>query len=232
MLKTAQISLESRRKGIAISEMPVVFQEAILVCQRLSIRYLWIDALCIIQDDKTDWEQEASQVGRLYENAVITIVPLPSHAHREQFLQRPQQTFIVPFHSTIQPGIQGEIYLRHIPRIFFGNDCYQPDLEISEKFDSRWDGRGWTYQEDTLSTRSLYFGQSRLFYRCRHWFRSELDDQRYLDRKASADLCLIPGWLAHEARPLGGYCVRVLGPPFHFSYGQVTGNIRYSSEPS
>ena len=196
MLKTEQISLESRRNGMAISEMPVVFQEAILVCQRLSIRYLWIDALCIIQDDKKDWEQGASQMGRLYENAVITIVPLASHAHHEQFLQLPQQTFIVPFRSTVQSGIQGEIYLRHILRIFISKEHYYPGLEFSERVNSRWDGRGWTYQEDTLSTRSLYFGQSRLFYRCRHFSRSELDDQRYFDPKPSAEFCSYQGgWL-------------------------------------
>ena len=60
MLRTTKSTLESMIDGVVIVEMPSVFQDAISVCQKLSIRYIWIDALCIVQDDKIEWEQEAS----------------------------------------------------------------------------------------------------------------------------------------------------------------------------
>jgi hypothetical protein len=69
MLKTETCSLKNRLAGIAIGEMPLVFQDAISVCEKLSIRYLWLDALCIVQDDEMDWKLEAAQMGKVYENA-------------------------------------------------------------------------------------------------------------------------------------------------------------------
>ena len=46
---------------------------------------------------------------------------------------------------------------------------------------SRWERRGWTFQEEMLSTRILYFGHTMLFFECRHFKRSEIDDCRYLE---------------------------------------------------
>ena len=76
MLKTEKISMKSRFAGIALSEMPKVFQDAISLGKKLSIHYLWIDALYIVQDDRLDWEQEGSQMGKVYENAFVTFIAL------------------------------------------------------------------------------------------------------------------------------------------------------------
>lgn len=57
-LCTNKDSLEARKGGIKESSMPPVLRDAIQVCRSLSVQYLWIDSLCIIQDDITDWERE------------------------------------------------------------------------------------------------------------------------------------------------------------------------------
>lgn len=129
MLKTETSSLESRLARIAIGEMPQVFQDATSVCEKSSIRYLWIDALCIIQDDKVDWEEQSSRMGKVYKNAYITIVPLALHSCHEGFLQRSHQSIGIPFQSTIRPEIRGSFHLRHISRFGGGRrDISEPEV--------------------------------------------------------------------------------------------------------
>ena len=54
--------------------MPKTFQDAIVVTTKLSVSYLWIDALCIVQDsvDSLEWRQEASIMGDIYANSYFT----------------------------------------------------------------------------------------------------------------------------------------------------------------
>ncbi|EMD58396.1 hypothetical protein COCSADRAFT_42334, partial [Bipolaris sorokiniana ND90Pr] len=49
-------------------------QEALQIIRELGYRYLWIDALCIIQGDKKDWASEARKIAQVYSNAELTIV--------------------------------------------------------------------------------------------------------------------------------------------------------------
>lgn len=53
--------------------MPQTFQDAIALTRSFGMRYLWIDSLCIIQDDQQDWEVEAQTMGDVYRNARLTV---------------------------------------------------------------------------------------------------------------------------------------------------------------
>ena len=64
--------------GVLISEFPKTFQDSVQIARELNIPYLWIDSLCIIQDDATDWEHEASRMGDVYANAYLTVAALSS----------------------------------------------------------------------------------------------------------------------------------------------------------
>jgi Heterokaryon incompatibility protein (HET) len=75
-LKTTSQSIDQRRQGIPLSRMPATFRDAVIVCRKLCICYLWIDALCILQDSDEDWAKEAPQMGSVYSNAVFTISAL------------------------------------------------------------------------------------------------------------------------------------------------------------
>lgn len=70
---TTMDNLERRRHGITTSELPTTLQDAIVFCQRNSFRYLWIDALCIIQDSELDWEQEVAQMSTYYSHALCVL---------------------------------------------------------------------------------------------------------------------------------------------------------------
>lgn len=72
-LTTTKGTLEDRKKGILWNSMPQTFRDTVEITRGLGIRYLWIDALCIVQDDPSDWEREAANMAEVYENAYITI---------------------------------------------------------------------------------------------------------------------------------------------------------------
>ena len=79
-------------KGISYEEIPKTLQEAVLVTRLLGLQYLWIDSLCIIQDDQKDWEHEAARMGLVYSRAYITIAASRAHHCGEGFLQ-PRSTY-------------------------------------------------------------------------------------------------------------------------------------------
>jgi hypothetical protein len=72
-IKTLKSTIAAHKRGLAISALPRTFQDAIVASKKFGIRYLWIDTLCIIQDDAADWEHESSKMGDVYSNAYLTI---------------------------------------------------------------------------------------------------------------------------------------------------------------
>lgn len=71
--RTIRTNIKSMRNGIPISELPKTFQDAITVTLRLGYRLIWIDSLCIIQDDEADWERESACMADIYKNAVLVV---------------------------------------------------------------------------------------------------------------------------------------------------------------
>lgn len=59
--------------SILVSSLPQTLQDAVILTRKLGIRYIWIDALCIIQDDREDWIREAALMRRVYSQALLTI---------------------------------------------------------------------------------------------------------------------------------------------------------------
>ncbi|GAB1316402.1 hypothetical protein MFIFM68171_06612 [Madurella fahalii] len=53
--------------------MPLTFQHAAYVTRQLGFRYLWIDSFGILQDSKSDWEEQSGKMQHVYEGAIVTI---------------------------------------------------------------------------------------------------------------------------------------------------------------
>lgn len=104
-LKTEKSSLNERLAGIPIEFMSTVMKDAVTFAKALSVRYLWIDSLCIIQDDSTDWDEESIRMGQIYRNALVTICSVASSSCHEGFLDRPaiQRRIDTDFFSSILP---------------------------------------------------------------------------------------------------------------------------------
>jgi len=73
MVRTTTSSITAWTQAIPWDRLPKTFQDAITITRELEIRYLWIDALCIVQDDIQDWETESANMANIYSNSYLTI---------------------------------------------------------------------------------------------------------------------------------------------------------------
>lgn len=77
-LTTTKSTLSAHINGISISALPRTFQDAIQLARRLDVRFVWIDSLCVVQDDAKDWERESAKMGDVYSYAYLTIAAAAS----------------------------------------------------------------------------------------------------------------------------------------------------------
>lgn len=77
-IRTLAENIQDHYSGIPLTALPRTFQEAVILTQRLGIDYLWIDSLCIQQDDDDDWGREAASMGQLYQQATLVIAAFGS----------------------------------------------------------------------------------------------------------------------------------------------------------
>ena len=73
IIKTTKASFDTFTKCIETEKLSRVFRDAVSVTRGLGLRYLWIDSLCIIQDDAGDWKAEAANMAQVYSRAFVTI---------------------------------------------------------------------------------------------------------------------------------------------------------------
>jgi hypothetical protein len=87
VVRTVKANLKGHQTtGIPLATLPQTIQDAATVCTRLGIRYLWIDSLCIVQDDGEDWAREAMQMCNVYSHSRLTIAAHRAAACKEGFL--------------------------------------------------------------------------------------------------------------------------------------------------
>jgi Heterokaryon incompatibility protein (HET) len=72
-LTTTTSNLHYRMQGILVSELPKTFKDLVDVARGLGVRYVWIDSLCIIQDDASDWASEAGKMASVYSGSYLNI---------------------------------------------------------------------------------------------------------------------------------------------------------------
>lgn len=142
--------------GFDLCNLPQALQDAIATTKALSLSYIWIDALCILQDSRGDWERESGQMGDIYGCAYVTICSLTSSS-QHSFLEPERPSVNVEFQSSINPDITGSYSLSYFDADM-DNAGREPYMSSFPK--SRWFSRGWTYQELRLSRRLLLLSAS------------------------------------------------------------------------
>lgn len=150
-------NIDDLLRGWPIRTLPKTFRDTIVVARALGVRYLWIDALCIIQDSHEDWERESASMGLVYANGLCNIAASASDGpDGGLFRSRNAESIRLgcvradPLPDTrIQTfNIIDTLYthrqLRHTP--FFK--------------------RGWIFQERMLAPRVIYFAEEQVFWEC------------------------------------------------------------------
>lgn len=178
-LSLTKSTLNGLKENINFLELPATFQDAVTVTQELGLAYVWIDSLCIVQDDKTDWEKEAARMGAVYSRAFIVISGASSPDPSTPYLRSREEEWLPKrFNFPISPGVTIPIMVRQ--RHLLAAPLDQGLLE--PPFTSSWAtlkkvgplyARGWCFQESFLASRILNFAPGAVIYECKTHRKSE-----------------------------------------------------------
>jgi hypothetical protein len=156
-LKTTKETVAAYHNEIPHSELPKTFLDAIFITRELGLRYIWIDALCIIQDDHDDWAAESSKMGDIYHGSTLSVTANDSTSTSGGvFIQGSaslfeRTTYARAFLRAMYPKNNKETLIHVVPE--------QGDLSALNE-------RGWTLQESILSPRTIGVTNSELKWSC------------------------------------------------------------------
>jgi hypothetical protein len=158
---TTSSTLEARKQRISWAEIPKTFRDAIIFTAKLGIQYIWIDSLCIIQDDAIDWEIESSKMADVYQHAALTISATSSPGDTQGCFS--EVTTSVDDLEINLPDDVGSCQIAVRKPLKHWNNLIPSLLQKHFPLLSR----GWAFQERILSRRVLHFCESELVWECR-----------------------------------------------------------------
>jgi hypothetical protein len=166
-LRTTSDTLDDfQNAGIPWETVPKTFQDAIDMTQLLGIKYIWIDSLCIVQDDVDDWRHEGSKMADIYAGAYTTLAATSASnsgegLYQHRSIDRLHSNYRTNYHTYtlenhVARGSTYEISVRH------WRDCIDSTrlerLPLST--------RAWALQEKLLSPRVVHFANDMLYWEC------------------------------------------------------------------
>ena len=150
-LKTDRHNYLEHKDEIPWNKLSTVYQDTLSLAKSLAVSYVWIDSLCIIQQDPEEWEREAHHMGAVYSNAFLVFVALGNELALEK---DPIEEFTIV--GTMKES---------------GEDVYKSTIKVRRKIDhdnlvnsandetaGAWFSRGWCFQERLFASRLLHFG--------------------------------------------------------------------------
>jgi len=153
--------------GIDFTTMPKTFRDAVEVTRGLGIEYLWIDSLCIIQDQpsKEDFNNEALLMADVYSGAYCTLASTGAEGTTDGFFNKKANRGCCRIETTrrapskLNPNTTEDksctVY------ICDAIDDFKADVNEAEMAT-----RGWIFQERALSRRTLHFGKNQMYWEC------------------------------------------------------------------
>ncbi len=183
IITTTIATKAERMTNIAFSTLSKTFQDAIIIARKLQTPYIWIDSLCIIQDDHSDWKREAPLMGVIYRNATYTIAASGSKDGSGGCLL-----------TRSAPGLP-PVTISYTSSRHANSPCAMTLALAAGDVGSNIEKgplnqRAWTLQERLLSRRIIHFGEKQIYFECqRHIVGEDGFEQSSTFRlKASLDL--------------------------------------------
>ncbi|KAK4173717.1 heterokaryon incompatibility protein-domain-containing protein [Triangularia setosa] len=157
--KTTKKNLPLYSRDIPLDVIPLTIIDALTVTHGVGMKYLWVDALCIIQDSDQDKMSEISNMHRIYRGAFLTIAAGVAGTSLDGFL-RPRvhdcgYILNVRVDSKVDDKNGETIQVIAVPI------RSRRDQEILPLYT-----RAWTFQEGQLSTRVLAYVNRGMVFHC------------------------------------------------------------------
>jgi hypothetical protein len=153
-IQTQKSNLSQFVEAIPWHELPRTFQEAISLTFRLGISYIWIDSLCICQDDTADWRHEGSRMDSIFTGAYLTLAASRSASAEEGL-------FVDSFANTsrmLQWNGGRAKWDVHVRESFAHETFDSSSMPLLH--------RAWVFQERLLSVRVVHFTSTELLWEC------------------------------------------------------------------
>ncbi|VUC33322.1 unnamed protein product [Clonostachys rosea] len=166
-LLTTLNTLEKHKRGISRLELPKTVLHAVIACEKLGFEYLWVDALCIIQDDEgnRDWSEQCNQMADIYSQATLVIAVHDAADCAHGFLEREEVTRSSQEFLTRDES--GAVQRKGVRERILGLHELPNYLQANTPLSSR----GWTLQETLLATRILHFAENEMIWECGERFQ-------------------------------------------------------------
>ncbi|KAH6889644.1 hypothetical protein B0T10DRAFT_571612 [Thelonectria olida] len=161
-------NIETLMRGFEVSLLPKTFRDAVHIARGLKLDYLWIDSICIVQDDSSDWDAESKLMEQVFSSAYCTIAASCASGTSDGFLKSRPERRCIPM------KLGDETYYA----------CEAIDDFHSHVDQSELNQRGWVMQERALSRRTIYFTELQSYWECGGGVRCETMT-KMKNRKAS-----------------------------------------------
>ncbi|KAM0344814.1 hypothetical protein ACHAPU_007196 [Fusarium lateritium] len=187
--QTTMKNLDMRQKDLSIDELPKTISDAIRVTKDLGFKWIWIDNLCIIQDDKDDWARKAIKMASIYQHAIVTIAAGCSHdakagLHNEKSTSILNAEDSIRICSILSTGEESSI-------ILFADQMTRLDSAVTTRdmgdlvSHCPLRDRGWTMQERILSPRIIHYASDQLYWECYHGIQESEDELLQIGRSSN-----------------------------------------------
>ena len=141
--------------------IPKTVLDAMALTKKLFQRYLWVDSLCIIQDDPEEKRNQIASMNTIFSNAELVIA---GAFGVDADAGLPGVGLVARNVQTIVESVQG---LRLSPKLRGFDDAVDQ---------SRWNTRAWTYQERLAAPRTLFMTEQQMFFKCKHYEEPQSED--------------------------------------------------------
>lgn len=184
-------NLQSMLSHIPQDALTKTFQDAIEITRRLGFHYIWIDSLCIIQGDLTDWQYESALMGSIYANSSLNIAAAdaPDGNTGCFFKRHPNKVYGYKVPILADRGSVSETIWNCTPLFLASSSLSSNPLG----------SRAWTFQERFLAPRSLYFGAAQLFWECREAVACETFPNTFRDETTLTTPGICRRWTVQNA---------------------------------
>ncbi|RYP15768.1 hypothetical protein DL765_005494 [Monosporascus sp. GIB2] len=155
--KTTSKNIQHRLAGFSLSKLPKTIRDAVDVTRAFGLRYLWVDALCIQQDqDRRVIQKDLDAMPEFYARATV-VISAASAAHSDAGFLGPRNLLYRDYELDIAL-IDGEN---------IENDRISLVERAFEKKREPIDTRIWTQQEDKNALCIFRFESERVLWSCR-----------------------------------------------------------------